>query len=129
MSFGSAHTHENGRITIMMCSFEGDPNILRLYGKGYTILPINPNYEQILGLKVYPSLLALENSPDVVLVFRRSEFVPEILDQAIEIGAKVIWLQEGIINLVAAERAREAGLTFVMDACMRKNHQRLMGSD
>jgi signal transduction histidine kinase/predicted CoA-binding protein len=100
-----------------------------LQDKGYTILPINPNYEQILGLKVYPSLLALENTPDMVLVFRRSEFVPEILDQAIEIGAKVVWLQEGIINLVAAERAREAGLTFVMDACMRKNHQRLMGSD
>jgi len=97
-----------------------------LKGQGYTIIPVNPRYDQVLGEKSYPDLLSLEFSPDVVLVFRRSEFVTEIVEQAIEIGAKVIWMQEGIVNLVAAERAKHAGLEVVMDTCMRKTHQRLV---
>jgi signal transduction histidine kinase/predicted CoA-binding protein len=103
------------------------PKYLKVHG--YTIIPVNPKYDQVLGEKAYPDLLSLETAPDVVLVFRRSEFVPEIVEQAIEIGAKVVWLQEGIINTVAAERARNAGLEIVMDTCMRKTHQRLAGSE
>jgi signal transduction histidine kinase/predicted CoA-binding protein len=100
-----------------------------LKAQGYTIIPVNPRYDQVLGEGAYPNLLSLEFPPDVVLVFRRSEFVPEIVEQAIEIGAKVVWLQEGIVNLVAADRAINAGLEVVMDTCMRKNHQRLLGSE
>jgi predicted CoA-binding protein len=97
-----------------------------LMEKGYTIIPINPKYEQLLGEKAYPGLRSLGNPPDVVLVFRHSDFVPEIVEQAIEIGAKVVWLQEGIVNLEAAEAARYAGLDMVMNTCMRKAHQRLI---
>jgi signal transduction histidine kinase/predicted CoA-binding protein len=96
-----------------------------LQEKGYTIIPINPKYEQVLGEKAYPDLLALENPPDMVLVFRRSDYVPEIVDQAIDVGAKIVWLQEGIANPEAFEMAKDAGLDMVMDTCMRKTHQRL----
>ena len=100
-----------------------------LMEQGYTIIPVNPNYDQVLGVKAYPDLRALEDPPDVVLVFRRSDFVSEIVEEAIDIGAKVVWLQEGIINLTAAEVAREAGLDMVMDTCMRKAHQRFVSSE
>jgi signal transduction histidine kinase/predicted CoA-binding protein len=99
-----------------------------LQDQGYTIIPINPMYDQVLGEVAYPDLRALKMPIDVVLVFRRSEFVPEIVDQAIKIGARVIWMQEGIVNLVAAAEAKDAGLDVVMDTCMRKTHQRLFGS-
>ncbi len=94
---------------------------------GYTIIPINPKYEQVLGEKAYPDLRSLSNPPDVVLVFRRSDFVPKIVEEAIEIGVKVVWLQEGIVNPAAAEVAKDVGLDIVMDTCMRKTHQRLIG--
>jgi signal transduction histidine kinase/predicted CoA-binding protein len=99
-----------------------------LQDQGYKIIPINPQYEQVLGEKAYPELRSLEHPPDVVLVFRRSEHVPEIVEQAIEIGAKVVWLQEGIVHISAAELAKESGLDIVMDTCMRKAHQHLMYS-
>jgi signal transduction histidine kinase/predicted CoA-binding protein len=95
--------------------------------QGYTIIPINPNVEQVLGENAYPDLNSLGNPPDVVLVFRPSNYVPKIVEQAIEVGAKVVWLQEGIVNLAAAERARDAGIDMVMDTCMHETHQRLMG--
>jgi predicted CoA-binding protein len=98
-----------------------------LQEKGYTILPINPKYEQVLGEKAYSDLSSLKNPPDVVLVFRRSDYVPEIVEQAIETSAKTIWLQEGIVNPAAAEVAKDAGLDIVMDTCMRKAYQRLLG--
>ena len=97
-----------------------------LQEQGYHITPINPKYEQVLGEKTYPDLLAMGGPVDVVLVFRRSESVPEIVNQAIEIGAKVVWMQEGIVNQHAAELAKEAGLDAVMDICMRQTHQRLI---
>ncbi len=97
-----------------------------LQAQGYRIYPVNPKYEQVLGEKAYPDMHSLEDSVDVVLVFRRSDFVPEIVQQAIQIGAKVVWMQLGIVNPDAAEIAKDAGLDVVMDACMRQTHQRLI---
>lgn len=99
-----------------------------LQTQGYTIIPVNPKYDQVLGEKTFPDLRSLEIHPDVVLVFRRSDFVPDIVEQAIEIGAKVVWLQEGIVSHTGAEAAEKAGLDMVMDTCMRKAHQRIVAS-
>lgn len=99
-----------------------------LQDQGYTIIPVNPNHDQALGEKAYPDLASVPEPVDVVLVFRRSEFVPGIVEQAIKIGAKVVWMQEGIINPGAAARAEDAGIEVVMDTCMRKTHQRLVGN-
>jgi predicted CoA-binding protein len=99
-----------------------------LQKQGYQIFPVNPKYEHVLGEKAYPNLLAVGESVDVVLVFRRSEFVPEIIQQAIEIGVKVVWMQEGIVNLDAAEAAKDAGMEVIMDTCMRATHQRLLNT-
>jgi signal transduction histidine kinase/predicted CoA-binding protein len=96
-----------------------------LQSKGYRIIPVNPLIDEVLGERSYPDLLAIQESVDVVLVFRRSEYVPKIVDQAIDIGAKVVWMQEGIINESAAVKAHEAGLEVVMDTCMRATHLRL----
>jgi len=82
----------------------------------------------ILGETVYNDLLAIPEPVDEVLIFRRPEDVPGIVDQAIQIGAKVVWMQEGIVNKAAAGKARDAGLEVVMDACMRTAHRRLIGS-
>jgi len=99
-----------------------------LQKQGYQIFPVNPNYEAVLDEMVFPNLLAVDEAIDLVLVFRRSEFVPEIVQQAIEIGAKVVWMQEGIVNLDAAEAAKDAGIDVVMDTCMRATHQRLVNT-
>jgi predicted CoA-binding protein len=96
-----------------------------LMDKGYTILPVNPKADEILGAKVYKSLSDIPDQVDVVQVFRRPEDVPPVVDEAIKIGAKVVWMQEGIVNEDAAQKAREAGLQVVMDACMRATHRRL----
>jgi len=95
--------------------------------QGYRILPVNPTATEIIGEKVYPSLSAIPDKVDVVQVFRKSEDVPPVVEEAIKIGAKVVWMQEGIINEEAAQKAREAGLQVVMDACMRATHRRLIG--
>jgi len=95
--------------------------------QGYTILPINPKLDQVLGETAYPDLGSLKNPPDLVLIFRHSDFVPGIVEQAIDVRAKAIWMQEGIINLDAAVNAKAAGLDVVMDLCIRKTHQRLLG--
>ena len=92
----------------------------------YRIIPVNPKYDRVLGEKTYPDLLSLNEPVDVVLVFRRSDFVPEIVRQAIEIGAKVVWMQVGISHPDAAELAKDAGIDVVMDTCMRQIHQRLL---
>lgn len=96
-----------------------------LQSQGYKIFPVNPALDEVLGEKAYPDLLSIKEPIDVVEVFRRSEAVPEIVDQAIEIGAKIVWMQEGIINELAADTARQAGLEVVMDTCMRATHKRL----
>lgn len=93
---------------------------------GYRIIPVNPNEQQVLGEKAYARLEDVPEKIDVVDVFRRSEFVPEIVDAAIRVDAGAIWMQEGVADEAAAQRAREAGLFVVMDACILKEHRRLM---
>jgi len=95
--------------------------------QGYHIIPVNPKATEILGEKVYASLSDIPDKVDVVQVFRKPEDVPPVVDEAIKIGAKVVWMQEGIVNEGAAQKAREAGLQVVMDACMRATHRRLIG--
>jgi signal transduction histidine kinase/predicted CoA-binding protein len=96
-----------------------------LQANGYRIIPVNPNLDEVLGEKAYPDLLSVPVPVDTVLVFRPSEFVMPVVDQAIEIGAKVVWMQEGIINEAAAQKASQAGIEVVMDTCMRQTHKRL----
>ena len=89
---------------------------------GYRIIPVNPNEESVLGEKAYASLDEVPEPFDVVVIFRRPEFVPEVVEAAIRKGAKVVWMQEGVIQEQAAARARAAGLTVVMDRCILKEH-------
>jgi predicted CoA-binding protein len=95
--------------------------------QGYRLIPVNPTADEILGEKAYPDLESIPDTIDVVQVFRRSEDVPPVVEAAIKAGAKVVWMQEGIVNEEAAQKAREAGLQVVMDACMRMTHRRLIG--
>jgi predicted CoA-binding protein len=97
-----------------------------LQSQGYRVIPVNPTADEILGEKSYPDLESIPEKIDVVQVFRRPEDIPPIVESAIKIGAKVVWLQEGIVNEQAAQMAREAGLQVVMDACMRATHQHLI---
>ena len=92
---------------------------------GYRIIPVNPNESEILGEKCYPDLDSVPDDVDIVDIFRRSEFVPEIVEAAIRKGAKVIWMQEGVVHEEAARRAEQAGLIVVMDRCILKDHRRL----
>lgn len=101
---------------------------LYLQRHGYRVIPVNPNATEILGETAYPDLLSIPEPVDVVEIFVHSEDVPPIVEQAIEIGAKVVWMQEGIRNDAAARRAAEAGLAVVEDACMRVAHKYFFGS-
>ena len=92
---------------------------------GYRIIPVNPRESQILGEKCYPELESIPGPVDIVDIFRRSEFVPEIVEAAIRKGAKVIWMQEDVVHEGAAQRAEAAGLTVIMDRCILKDHRRL----
>ena len=94
---------------------------------GYRIVPVNPQYAEVLNEKCYPNLRAIPFKVDVVDCFRRSEEIPALADDAIAIGAKVLWMQLGVINHAAAEKARAAGLEVVMDRCMKIEHGRLFG--
>lgn len=94
---------------------------------GYRVIPVNPRYQEILGEKCYPSLLDIPEPVDVVQIFQRPDRVPPFVEQAIKIGAKVVWMQLGIANEEAAAHAREAGLEVVMDRCMKIEHARLFG--
>jgi len=98
-----------------------------MHTAGYRILPVNPYLQEALGEKAYPDLLSISEPVDMVVIFRRREDVPPVVDQAIEIGAKVIWMQLGIFNDEAAAKARAAGLQVVMNACVMVDHQRLLG--
>ena len=95
---------------------------------GYHVMPVNPRVQEIYGKTSYPDLSSISEKVEVVDIFRRSEDVIPIVDEAIKIGAKVIWMQEGIVNEEAAAKARNAGLLVVMDKCMRKEHIRLARS-
>jgi len=89
---------------------------------GYRIIPVNPNEREVLGEKCYPRLEDVPEKVDIVDIFRRSETVPGVIESAIRIGARAVWMQEGVIHSEAAERARRAGLTVVMDLCILKEH-------
>ena len=93
---------------------------------GYRIIPVNPNETEVLGEKSYARLEDVPEQIDMVNVFRRPEHVPEIVESAIRIGAKSVWLQEGVVHERAAQRAREAGLEVVMDKCTLKEHRRML---
>ena len=92
---------------------------------GYRIIPVNPYETEILGERCYPSLDAVPDEIDIVDIFRRSEFVPDIVDAAIRKHAKAIWMQEGVSHEAAAKRATDAGLLVLMDRCILKDHRRL----
>jgi uncharacterized protein len=94
--------------------------------QGYRIIPVNPTVTAVLGEKAYPDLSSVPDQVDVVQVFRKPEDVPPVVDEAIKIGAKVVWMQEGISHEESAKKARAAGLQVIMDACMRATHRRLM---
>lgn len=96
-----------------------------LQGAGYRIIPVNPNETEVLGERAYARLEDVPERVEMVNVFRRSEEVPPVVESAIRIGAKVVWMQEGVVHEEAAERAKKAGLTVVMDACTAKEHRRL----
>jgi predicted CoA-binding protein len=99
-----------------------------LKSKGYRIIPVRPDGEEILGEKIYHRLTDIpeEIGVEVVDIFRRSEDVPPIVEEAIQRGAKVVWMQEGVIHKAAGEKAEKAGLSVVMDRCIKKEHQRLL---
>jgi uncharacterized protein len=93
-----------------------------LKAAGYRIIPVNPRETEVLGEKCYARLEDIPEKVDIVDIFRRSEFVAEIIDSAIRIGARAVWMQEGVVNPEAAEQARKAGLFVAMDLCILKEH-------
>ena len=97
-----------------------------LKSAGYRIIPVNPNESEVLGEKSYPSLESIPAAEkiDIVDIFRRSEEVSDVVDRAIRIGARAVWMQEGVVNELAAARARSAGLFVAMDLCILKEHRR-----
>ena len=92
---------------------------------GYRLIPVNPQETEVLGEKAYPSLEDVPGKIDIVNIFRRSNFVPPIVEDAIRLGARAVWMQEGVVHEQAAARARAAGLIVVMDRCILKEHRRL----
>jgi len=98
-----------------------------LLDRDFEVVPVNPKYDEILGQKCYPDLASIPGPIDIVDLFQRPDRVPPFVDQAIEIGAKVVWMQLGIINEDAAQKARAAGLEVVMDRCMKIEYARLYG--
>jgi predicted CoA-binding protein len=98
-----------------------------LQTKGFRVIPVNPSAEEILGEQVYKDLTEIKETVEAVDIFRPSDTVEPIVDQAIEIGAKAVWMQLGIVNETAAEKAAKAGLDVVMDRCMMIEHKRLLG--
>lgn len=100
-----------------------------LQSQGYRIIPVNPTVKEVLGEKSYPTLADIPEKVDIVDVFRRPEHVPPIADEAINIGAKALWLQDGVIAPDAAKKAEQAGLLVIMDDCMLRRHQALSDPD
>lgn len=93
--------------------------------QGYRVIPVNPNEQQVFGIKAHPSLADVPDKIDLVDIFRRSEEAGQAVDEAIKVGAKAVWLQEGVIDEQAARRAQEAGLLVVMNRCWLKEHMRV----
>jgi uncharacterized protein len=94
---------------------------------GYKIIPVNPNITEVLGEKAYPDLASIGEPVDLVDIFLHPDQVMPVVDQAIQIGARVVWMQEGIVNDEAAERAQGAGLSVIQDMCIRSVHRFLFG--
>ncbi len=99
---------------------------LYLVGKKYTIYPVNPKYKDVLGLTCYPDLASIPEKIDIVDIFRNSNEVEPVVDEAVTIGAKCVWMQLGVINEQAAVKAESAGLKVVMDRCIAIEHRALM---
>lgn len=95
---------------------------------GYRIIPVNPNETEVLGEKCYPDLESVPEKIDIVDIFRRSEFVAPIVDAAIRLGVRGVWMQEEVVDEASATRARAAGITVVMDRCILKEHRRWVRS-
>jgi predicted CoA-binding protein len=137
----SSNTDEKTRVLLVsakviavvgLCSKRSRPSfgVSRfMQSSGYRIIPVNPNETEVLGEKAYPSLESIPKDVriDIVDIFRRSEEVADVVDAAMRIGARAVWMQEGVIHEEAASRARSAGLYVVMDHCILKEHQRLLG--
>ena len=98
-----------------------------LIDHGFKVIPVNPSYNEVLGQKSYSSLRDIPQKVDIVDCFRKAEFIPSLADDAIAIGAKVLWMQLGITNEAAAEKARKAGLEVVMNHCIKIEYARLFG--
>ena len=98
-----------------------------LISEGYDVVPVNPREPEVLGCKSYPTLKSIPGAVEVVDIFREASAVPPIVDEAIEMGAKVVWMQLGVIHEEAADRAHAAGLEVVMDRCMKIEHARFFG--
>lgn len=118
---------------IAMVGVSGNPTrasyraLVHMKSKGYTVYPVNPSYDEILGLKCYKSLLDIGKPVDIVDIFRRGDTVLPLVSEALEIGAKVFWMQIGVINEEAAAKAAEAGMEVVMDRCVKIEHCRFYG--
>jgi len=97
-----------------------------MQSQGYRIIPVNPLVRESLGVKAYASLSDVPERIDIVNVFRRSEHVPEVVEEAIRLRVPAIWMQEGVVHEAAAEKARRAGIFVVMDRCILKEHRRLL---
>ncbi len=95
-----------------------------LQKQDFRIIPVNPNADEVLGKRSYPDFVAVPKPVDLISVLRRSDFVAPVVDQAVQIGAKYVWLQDGVIDPVAAEVARSTGLAVVIDDCIYRQHRR-----
>jgi predicted CoA-binding protein len=98
-----------------------------LIEKGYTVVPVNPRESEILGMRSYPDLASIPFPVDIVDIFRKVEFIPPIVDEAIAVKAKVVWMQLGLAHNASAEKARDAGLMVVMSKCIKIEHASLDG--
>jgi uncharacterized protein len=97
-----------------------------MQSQGYRVIPVNPEIRESLGEKAYASLSEVPEKIDIVNVFRRPEFVPEVVEEAIQLGVPAIWMQEGVVHEAAAEKARAAGIFVVMNRCILKEHRRYL---
>lgn len=118
---------------IAMVGVSGNPTrasyraMVHMMSKGYTIYPVNPSYDEILGVPCYKSLLDIKEPIDIVDIFRRPDTVMPLVSEALEVGAKVFWMQIGVINEEAAQQAAAAGLEVIMDRCVKIEHCRFYG--
>lgn len=118
---------------IAMVGVSGSPTrasyraMVHMLSKGYTVYPVNPRYEEILGVRCYGSLQEIDRPVDIVDIFRRGDTVMPLVDEAKQIGAKVFWMQIGVINEDAAAAAQEAGMEVIMDRCVKIEQCRFFG--